>query len=281
MISLIDITKKINNLLGNKYTLYTDASLYFEPTREGNDVKSSIIGISTLISSSIVPVDGLSIGTETIGFELLIPVDTRVMEDTTEGIEEVIKPYKADIDSLVSTPNTLTFDNYVCTLKGTLAEVGEVQQKPNVGVAVSLSFTITLNYFANGVNSLNEQLFLLEKKENIEYETRIPFTSLSFGRTVVQDGGAFSDTEGVAKNYIQSTALSIELLMPALSDNKFCELFREFLFNGESAPFTIRYKGVMNKDYRVVFLTSNEQVQGIENVGYTITLAEALEVQNE
>jgi hypothetical protein len=28
-------------------------------------------------------------------------------------------------------------------------------------------------------------------------------------------------------------------------------------------------------------LTSNEQVQGIENVGYTITLAEALEVQNE
>lgn len=283
MISLDKIIDQINILLnknanGYKYSIYSDAELHHKPTREENDIV--IEGIATLINSSVVPVSELKIGTQTISVELTIPIDTRDMEDENVGIQDIVKKYKQDIDSLVSNPQTITIKNkpknYVCTFIGTLAEVGEVQQSSSIGVSIPISFTISLNYFINGVNSLDETLYY---KPDPTTFIVIPYTSMSFGRVVIQDGGPFSDTKGVSKNYMQSSALSIELTMPALNDNSFCKIFRDFLMNGINNPITIKKNG--SADYRMIFLTSSQQSQGIENVGYTITLAEALELEDE
>ena len=283
MISLAKITEKLNTLLNNQasgysYKIYSDAELHHEPKRDGNQVKTVIEGISTLVNSSIVPVTGLKIGTQTIGVSLAIPIDTRDMQDVTEGISKIIQKYKEDIDNVVSAPQTFEIDNTLCNFIGTLAEVGEVEQKTSIGVMVEISFTITLNYFANGVNSTNQKLYYVDGSGNQE---EIPFTSLSIGRNVVQDGGAFSNTNGIAKNYVQTTALAMEFTMPALKDNAFCELFRQWLTKGNIGKFTVKYNNGDNNSsnwvsYTMIFLTSNLQAQGVDNVGYTISLAEAL-----
>ncbi len=285
MVSLAKITEKLNTLLNEKasgysYKIYSDAELHHEPVRNGNEVKTVIEGISTLISSSIVPVTGLKIGTQTVGVSLAIPVDTRDMQDITEGISSIVQKYKEDIDNVVSVPQTFEIDNTLCNFIGTLAEVGDVEQKTSIGVMVEISFTITLNYFANGVNSTNQKLYYINGSGKQE---EIPFTSLSIGRNVVQDGGAFSNTNGIAKNYVQTTALAMEFTMPALKDNEFCELFRQWLLKGNSNKFTVKYNNGYGEDkvdswekYEMMFLTSNLQAQGVDNVGYTISLAEAL-----
>ena len=284
MINLAKITEKLNELLnaqanGYSYLVYSDAELHRAPTRNGNTVETVIEGISTLINSSIVPVTGLKIGTQTIGVSLAIPIDTRGMQDITQGISKIVERYKEDIDTVVSTPQTFSIEGILCNLVGTLAEVGDVEQKSSIGVMVEISFTITLNYFANGVNSTNQKLYYVVDGANEE----IPFTSLSIGRNVVQDGGAFSNSKGIAKNYVQTTALAMEFTMPALMDNKFCELFRRWLLKGNSDKFTIKYNNGYGEDkadswevYEMIFLTSNLQAQGVDNVGYTISLAEAL-----
>ncbi len=274
MISLLNICEKLNELLNtNKtnyaYKIYSESELHRTPKRVGNKVEQVLEGIATIISSSIVPVQGLKFGTQTIAVEIAVPIDTREMEDVSIGIENIVERYKQDINTLVSEPISYTIDKYVVTMTGTLADVGEQEQQSSIGLMIPISFTITLNYFLNGLNSLNQKLHY----ENEE----IKFTSLSIGRTVIQDGGAFSTTEGVSKNYVQTTALSIELTLPATTDSEFCGKFREFIRKGTSESFNITYDdNGTEENYKMIFLTSNLQAQGVDNVGYTITLAEAL-----
>ena len=116
MISLAKITEKLNELLngqasGYSYAVYSDAELHRAPTRNGNTVETVIEGISTLVNSSIVPVTGLKIGTQTIGVSLAIPIDTRGMQDITQGISSIVQKYKEDIDNVVSAPQTFEIDN--------------------------------------------------------------------------------------------------------------------------------------------------------------------------
>ncbi len=273
MISLLNICEKLNELLNEdltdfEYKIYGDAELHKIPKRQGNEVKEVVEGIATIISSSIVPIQGLKLGTQTIAVEFAVPINTREM--TEEGIESIVERYKAKINAIVSEPKIFNdLDGFVVTMTGTIAEVGEVQQQSSIGVMIPIDFTITLNYFENGLNSLNQKLLYNDEE--------IPFTSLSIGRAVIQDGGATSYSNGVAKNYVQTTALAIEINLPAIKDNAFCNLFRSFLRYGVSTKFQIEYldNGESTK-YWVIFLTSNLQAQGVDNVGYTITLAEAL-----
>ena len=279
MINLTNICTYIENQLRaksnyiRKYNIYADAEYHKKAVRTGNTVETFIEGIATTLNSSIVPVQGLNFGTQVIGFELAIPIDHEAMLE--EGIETIVNTYKQDIDAFVSNPQTTTLNNYVVTVTGTLAEVGEPQTQSNIGLMIPITFTLTFNYFANGVNSMQEELMYFGEE--------IKFISMSFGRTVIQDGGAFSNTNGIAKNYVQTTALSIELVMPALSDSLFCNKFYNFLRTGENTPFEISYRNkALTADenavevYNVIFLSSNSQAQGVDNVGYTITLAEAL-----
>ena len=279
MINLLNICTFVENQLRaksnykRKYNIYAEAEYHKQAERVGNTIETFIEGIATTINSSIVPVSGLNFGTQVIGFELAIPIDHEAMY--LEGIETIVNAYKQDIDAFVSNPQTTTLNGYVVTVTGTLAEVGEPQTQSNIGLMIPIDFTLTFNYFENGVNSTQEELIYFGKE--------IKFTSLSFGRTVIQDGGAFNNTNGTAKNYVQTTALSIELVMPALSDCAFCKKFYNFLLTGENEPFDIRYRNkalTPNADdaevYTVIFLSSNLQAQGVDNVGYTITLAEAL-----
>ena len=274
MISLLNICEKLNELLNTnktKYTykIYSESEFYRTPKRVGNKVEQVLEGIATIISSSIVPVQGLKFGTQTIAVEIAVPIDTREMEDISIGIENIVERYKQDINALVSEPISYTIDNYVVTMTGTLAEVGEQEQQSSIGLMIPISFTITLNYFLNGLNSLYQKLYFNNEE--------IKFTGMSLARNVIQDGGVFSDSSGVTKNYVQATGLAIELTLPATSDSTFCSRFREFLRDGNNNPFSIKYiDNALEKTYKMIFLTSNLRAQGVDNVGYTITLAEAL-----
>ena len=189
----------------------------------------------------------------------------------------IIQTYKNDIDAYVSKPQTKPLGDNVVSIVGTLAEVGEVETRQSIGLMIPITFTVTFNYFKNGINSANEELYYVVDGK----EEKIHYTSMSIARVVVQDGGAFSDTDGIAKNYVQTTSLSIELSVAALTDNDFGKRFRDFLFTGNNTPFTIKHENIITGEknvYTMLFLTSNEQAQGIDNIGYSITLAEALDL---
>lgn len=275
MITLSTICDKLNDLLSNEnynYKIYADGAFHSQPKRIGNNIEKIIEGIATIVNSSIVPVQGLKFGSQTISVELVIPINTKQAEETS--IEEITQTYKTDINKLLE-PTTLELDGYVATLLATIPEVGEIEQTSSIGLMIPITFNVEINYFLNGVNSLNEKLYYITPTYE---EEEIHFTAMSLARTVIQDGGAFSNSNGVSKNYIQTTALAIELVAPALTDSEFCERFKRFLFDGNCASFGIRYKsGSTIRQYEMIFVTSNEQVQGTDNVGYTISMAEALE----
>ena len=283
MISLLKICEHLNGLLNTEeninYLIYSEAELHKAPKRKGNSVKKVIEGIATIVSSSIVPIQGLKLGTQTIAVEFAVPIDTSEMIDVNKGIEEIIDKHKQDINEVVSEPKIIhNLDGYVVTMTGTLAEVGEIQQQSAIGLMAPISFTITLNYFENGLNSLNQKLKFQFTQDSETKKEDITFTSMSIARTVIQDGGAFFNTNGVSKNYVQTTALSIELTLPA-TNSEFCKKFREFIRTGKNDKLDIIYSDDNENEseqYKMIFLTSNLQAQGVDNVGYTITLAEAL-----
>ena len=98
MISLLNICEKLNELLNtNKtnyaYKIYSESELHRTPKRVGNKVEQVLEGIATIISSSIVPVQGLKFGTQTIAVEIAVPIDTREMEDVSIGIENILRGF--------------------------------------------------------------------------------------------------------------------------------------------------------------------------------------------
>ena len=276
MFSLKDICETVEVLLNNNsqgivFAIYADGETHQKPKRKGNTVKKIIEGTMQRVGSSIVPVSGLKVGTQSLYIEIAIPLDPKTAEEEG-GIENTVNAYKGIIDNIVAEPRTQSIQGYLTTLTGTYAEALEIQQT-SIGLMIPLTFTLELNYFLNGVNSMYEKLYYNNKE--------IYFTSMSIGRNVIQDGGAFSNSNGIAKNYVQNTALSIEITLPALNNgtNDFYARFREFLFDGNEEPFELTYTNSTtntNRTYRMIFLTSNSQSQGVQNVGYTITMAEAL-----
>lgn len=277
------LTTKLNENTksGLAFVIMADGGNFIPDTRKPNtnEILRYINGEANIIDSTITPVNGVTVITQTVGVSVLVRIDQ------TLGFDESVKEVRNAISAYTSKPDVFGYEvpgqgTFTVSMYGTQPEAGTREVRPQYGDSVDYSFTCYFTIIQNGVNSSDQKIYFENEP--------IPFTTMTISRVPIEDGSAFSDSNGSAKSWISSTALQISLVVPALSDNALTQAFSDYLLNGTYAVYdvdvqltTLTTDGVTNSNQkRMRFGVGNMSMETINNVGMTINLIEALEVEN-
>lgn len=271
--SLVDILNDaLNELIeGITFRIMPDGDDYVPPEREGNDVTQYINGIAQITDSALVPINNLTIITQTLTVNVLVPIDTE------KPAQKSFEPVRSVIGEYLSKPQKYEISNkygdYSVTFYGSQPEAGDIAMRDGVGKSIPYSFNVFFSFIEKGINSLDFEM---------EFDGEpVPFIEIAVIETPVTDGGAFSGTQGSAKNYATTYALEVQITVPALMDSNLTQEFAKYLLTKERKiyPVKMSYGGVSGVR-NMMFTTSNITVRGTENIGQSISLIEALEDDN-
>lgn len=268
------------------FDISADGDEYKKPTRQENNITVYTQGSAVVLESSIVPANGITVLTETIGIVIAVPIKDgkRLTGDEENGYtpepipyEESILPVKNVLSEYFATVHTgsITDDDktYSMSYVGSQPQAGDIAIRPNIGLSIEFSLYINYAIVLNGVNSQSVEITFAGEI--------VPFTTCTITRVPTQDGGAFAGTQGVSKIYNANTALEIDMSVPALANSTLTEKYAEFLINGENETFTVAVSiplasGTITQTYSMRFAQGNIALEGTKNIGQSVTLVEAL-----
>lgn len=303
MITLQDLTKeineKLNNLSGILFKINPDGDEYKHARLENNELKDNYIqGTAISLNSSIVPIDGIIIQSQTVGVEIVVPIETgrelvekedgsSVMQDVVyqssfEPVRQVLATFSSQAysESITDTNNK----TYKVTYTVTAPRAGDIMIRDQVGLSITYQFTCNFAIIQNGVNT---------RDVVIEFEgKKVPFSQFSMVRTAINESGAFNGSNGSALNYTAVTGLQIDLSVPALSDSDsiITKEHFDFIKTGVIKQYQVSVKlGVKDDEdedeeatiYTMQFGECNVSGQGTDNLGQSIKLVQALDFEED
>ena len=283
------LTTDLNALVPDnvEFVIMGDGGNYVPSIRKprSNTVIQRVDGEADIISSTITPVNGIIVATQTVGVSVCVRIDK------SKGFDESVRYIREAIVTYMSTPvvfnDTGTDDKgneqiYTVTMYGSQPEAGSREVRQNYGDSIDYNWICNFAVVQNGVNSQNQSI-------TFEGE-QVPFTSLVLARVPVTDGGAFSNTNGVAKSWHFTTALQVTITMPALTNNKLTQEHADYVINGTEKVYdvVIKFSELQETDgsgtatvkenaKRMIFDVGSITAQQINNVGMEINLLEYLE----
>lgn len=277
---MIDISQLLNYInaqlnanapANTVFEIYADGGDYKPPKRQYNTLTTYIQGVGYIADSSILPVNGLSIATQTLSVSIAVPIDPNA------PTEQSLDPIRNALSAFISTPKATALDDedgrtYSVSVYGSSPTAGEIAQRSNLGLLITYGINIYFSFIQNGINSLDCVL-------TFEGE-QVPFTEMTVAVSPVLDGGAVSSSNGGAGNYATVFALEIQLSVPALTDSVLTTDFARFLLFKQYAVYdvSLTYNGITS-NYSMIFATSNITARGVENIGQSITLVEAIDFE--
>lgn len=283
------LTTDLNALVPDnvEFVIMGDGGNYVPSIRKprSNTVIQRVDGEADIISSTITPVNGIIVATQTVGVSVCVRIDK------SKGFDESVRYIREAIATYMSTPvvfnDTVTDDKgnkqiYTVTMYGSQPEAGSREVRQNYGDSIDYNWICNFSVVQNGVNSQNQSV-------TFEGE-QVPFTSLVLARVPVTDGGAFSNTNGVAKSWHSTTALQVTITMPALTNNKLTQEHADYVINGTEKVYdvVIKFSELQETDgsgtatvkenaKRMIFDVGSITAQQINNVGMEINLLEYFE----
>ena len=283
------LTTDLNALVPDnvEFVIMGDGGNYVPSIRKprSNTVIQRVDGEADIISSTITPVNGIIVATQTVGVSVCVRIDK------SKGFDESVRYIREAIATYMSTPvvfnDTVTDDKgneqiYTVTMYGSQPEAGSREVRQNYGDSIDYNWICNFSVVQNGVNSQNQSV-------TFEGE-QVPFTSLVLARVPVTDGSAFSNTNGVAKSWHSTTALQVTITMPALTNNKLTQEHADYVINGTEKVYdvVIKFSELQETDgsgtatvkenaKRMIFDVGSITAQQINNVGMEINLLEYFE----
>ena len=283
------LTTDLNALVPEnvEFVIMGDGGSYVPSIRKprSNIVIQRVDGEADIISSTITPVNGIIVATQTVGVSVCVRIDK------SKGFDESVRYIREAIATYMSTPvvfnDTVTDDKgneqiYTVTMYGSQPEAGSREVRQNYGDSIDYNWICNFAVVQNGVNSQNQSI-------TFEGE-QVPFTSLVLSRVPVTDGGAFSNTNGIAKSWHSTTALQVTITMPALTNNKLTQEHADYVINGTEKVYdvVIKFSELQETDgsgtatvkenaKRMIFDVGSITAQQINNVGMEINLLEYFE----
>ena len=283
------LTTDLNALVPEnvEFVIMGDGGSYVPSIRKprSNTVIQRVDGEADIISSTITPVNGIIVATQTVGVSVCVRIDK------SKGFDESVRYIREAIATYMSTPvvfnDTVTDDKgneqiYTVTMYGSQPEAGSREVRQNYGDSIDYNWICNFAVVQNGVNSQNQSI-------TFEGE-QVPFTSLVLSRVPVTDGGAFSNTNGIAKSWHSTTALQVTITMPALTNNKLTQEHADYVINGTEKVYdvVIKFSELQETDgsgtatvkenaKRMIFDVGSITAQQINNVGMEINLLEYFE----
>lgn len=286
------LTGKLNELVPEseniEFVIMGDGGNYIPSVRKPrtNTILQRIDGQADIIESTITPVNGIIVATQTVGVSVCVRIDkSKGFDESVRVVREVISKYMSapDVFSYVVDGNDGSKQTYVVTMYGSQPEAGSREVRQNYGDSIDYNWICNFAVVQNGVNS---------QAQSITFEGEpVPFTSLVISRVPVTDGGAFSNTNGVAKSWHSTTALQVTVTMPALTNNKLTQEHADYVINGTEKVFdvVIKFSELQETDEsgtatvkenakKMIFDVGTITAEQINNVGMEINLLEWLGV---
>lgn len=286
------LTGKLNELVPEseniEFVIMGDGGNYIPSVRKPrtNTILQRIDGQADIIESTITPVNGIIVATQTVGVSVCVRIDkSKGFDESVRVVREVISKYMSapDVFSYVVDGNDGSKQTYVVTMYGSQPEAGSREVRQNYGDSIDYNWICNFAVVQNGVNS---------QAQSITFEGEpVPFTSLVISRVPVTDGGAFSNTNGVAKSWHSTTALQVTVTMPALTNNKLTQEHADYVINGTEKVFDVVIKfselketdesgtaTVKENAKKMIFDVGTITAEQINNVGMEINLIEWLGV---
>lgn len=238
MISLATLCEQIQSKLngnteGKKFEIFSDTGDYFKAVRAGNTVTEYINGLAQVVQSSITPTQGLVVATQQVRLEFAFPVEeyniplgtdetvtVKTVEEITEEVRDIYEEAFQTAYTEVLTDGGKTFAVTVMTYP---MSTGERNQRQIIGDSMTLVAYLDFSMVENGLSSFNCPI----KLDGVE----LPYTSLAIDRTPAAEANAYSNSDGVAKTRVLSTALSVQVLLPAVDKSAPWTTIKSYLLN--------------------------------------------------
>jgi hypothetical protein len=211
----------------------------------------------------------LYVAQQVLSVEVLVRIDpNKPKQDSFKPVRDAISAFtqKASVSSATDENGNV----YSVSIYGTQPTAGEIMQRPPIGESIIYNFSVFFSFIQNGINSLSAEM-------TFEGE-RVPFTELLPSISPVMESGGFSNSNGSAKSFPTVDALQITLTVPALTDSLLTQEFFKYILTKERNIYevTLKCNGISGT-YNMIFGQSNLAIRGVEGVGQSITLVEALE----
>lgn len=238
MISLATLCEQIQSKLngnteGKKFKIFSDTGDYLKAVRAGNTVTETINGLAQVVQSSITPTQGLVVATQQVRLEFAFPVEEYNIPLGTDGpdtvkpveviTEEVRDIYEEAFQTAYTEVLTDGGKTFAVTVMTYPMSTGERNQRQIIGDSMTLVAYLDFSMVENGLSSFNCPI----KLDGVE----LPYTSLAIDRTPAAEANAYSNSDGVAKTRVLSTALSVQVLLPAVDNSAPWTTIKSYLLN--------------------------------------------------
>lgn len=297
MITLEKILDNLNDTLNNEgansnlaFMIFADGGDYVPPKFEKNKMTEYIQGVAQIVNSSIVPINGLTVASETLGVSIVVPIIKGYNKKDGEEIiknESQISAIKQILTNYLTTPRTENFEDedgkttYTTSIYGSQPQSQIIDMRNNLGTSIEFSFSVYYTFITNGINSFSDISIEIQGEE-------IATTNLNFSRTPSLDGGAFDGTKGSAKNYPAVSGFEMSFTTPAIKSKVFTEKVVNYILKGVVETFQVQISIKTTEDNAeptkktLMFSSASVSAQGLDNAGINVTLVEALveEVEN-
>lgn len=267
-----DLLNEYGMPISKNFKIFADEGELKKSIKEyGKQPKKFTNGIVEIISSSLIPIRGIRLNTYSVQLSLYIDL-------AMDGVNEDKESYNliAIRDNIISkiiedkngTTSMVNIDNVSYSQSmtinypsnGTKTEIGYISD------CLPIYWTFNFAMFEDGINANNCKLII--------NNTDIPFTRLVITRkrTAEQDNFAGDSS---SKVIMQMNGLSLDLVMPALSNNEFSNLVMADVLNGGNVPFSVKVE-TPNYTKRFIGVLGDTQasLDIATNVGYNLSIVE-------
>lgn len=247
---------------GIVYKIHADAGTYKRALRSRTGKQRYTNGVLTIVDSSIVPTQTMTVASQTAALEICVRLD----DPKTD--EETIAKHRAVLDGyFTDKPSVQMTDGYSVTATYALADSGTVEQRDGVGTSFTFRVNIEYSFIEGGLSSY-DCVFLLDG-------VQIPYTSFHMTRNPTIDSTPYSDTAGNAGSVNTADMLGFDIQIPAQSvQNGVSEVLIDQLLDGSgntSHVLTVQL-GTHTRTYSVIFGQTDIVIEGVANAGHNVSL---------
>lgn len=259
---------------GKNFKIFADEGELKKAVKEyGKQPKHFTSGIVEILSSTLTPIRGIRLNTYTIQLSLYIDLALDGFNEDKESLNlitlrdiftKVIEEYNGSTEIIkigdVSYSQSMTIGY---PTNGTKSEVGFISD------CLPIYWTFNIAMFEDGVNANNCKL--------IVNGTNIPFTRMVLTRQRTAEQNNFTK-DSSTKTIIQMNGLSVDIIMPALSNNEFSNLImRDVLDGGNYALNVVIETPQLTKTFIGTLGNTSASLDIATNVGYNLSIVEAKE----
>ena len=265
------------NLLGKQFLIFADEGDLVKSTKYGNQVKTYTHGLLEVISSQVTPVKSLRY--QEMSMQLMIIADLNyggklIAGDLDREQSRNLVEIKSCLDGLINALNgqavSITDDDRTYTMAfsfsqptdGQKMSLGEISD----GLPLYLNFSVVL--FENGVNGSDYDII-------IDGENQY-FTSAVISRVKVTEQNPHYNGNN-SKASILNNGLGIDLIIPQTTSTVSGKIENEILDGTDKAYCVILKRGTKRTPYICTSLKSQQSIALATNIGFNLSLAEAVE----